>query len=132
MFMDDRYDYICKSKEYYDQVLEDMKNGLGTIENLTLYLIRYKNDKKNQYIKRVLVPEGEDYLVKDGYEIYSTYSLTKLSYRDPSMIENEVFDLYMIKDIGYYEITDYYKSFSIPMEKDMDLYLKCLEYEKRK
>ena len=48
------------------------------------------------------------------------------------MIENEVFDLYYIKNIGYYEITDYYKERHIKIDKDDNLVKKCLEYEKNK
>jgi len=132
MFIDEKYDYIEKDKEYYDKVLNDINNGLGTKEDLILYLIKYKNDSDNKFIKRVLVKPNEEFKLDDNYEIYSIYYLTKLSYNDKNMIENEVFDLYYIKDIGYYEITDYYKSFNIKIDKDLDLYNKCLEYEKRK
>ena len=132
MFIDEKYDYIEKDKEYYDKVLNDINNGLGTKEDLILYLIKYKNDSDNKFIKRVLVKSNEEFKLDDNYEIYSIYYLTKLSYNDKNMIENEVFDLYYIKDIGYYEITDYYKSFNIKIDKDLDLYNKCLEYEKRK
>ena len=55
MFIDDKYDYIERDKDYYDKVLNDMNNGLGTIEEYNLYLVRYKNDKDNKYIKRIMV-----------------------------------------------------------------------------
>lgn len=130
MFIDEKYDYIERDKDYYDKVLNDMNNGLGTIEEYNLYLVRYKNDKDNKYIKRVLIKKDEQLNIEDNYEVYCTYYLTKLSYNDKSMIENEVFDLYYIKDIGYYEITDYYKKFNIKVDKDDSLKKLCLEYEK--
>ena len=132
MFIDDKYDYIERDKEYYDKVLNDMNNGLGTIEEYNLYLIKYKNDKDNKYIKRVLIKKYDKLQLEDNYEVYCTYYLTKLSYNDKSMIENEVFDLYYIKDIGYYAITDYYKNFNIKIDKDENLIKKCLEYENKK
>ena len=132
MFIDEKYDYIERDKDYYDKVLNDMNNGLGTIEEYNLYLIKYKNDKDNKYIKRVLIKKYDKLQLEDNYEVYCTYYLTKLSYNDKSMIENEVFDLYYIKDIGYYAITDYYKNFNIKIDKDENLIKKCLEYENKK
>ena len=132
MFIDEKYDYIERDKDYYDKVLNDMNHGLGTIEEYNLYLIKYKNDKDNKYIKRVLIKKYDKLQLEDNYEVYCTYYLTKLSYNDKSMIENEVFDLYYIKDIGYYAITDYYKNFNIKIDKDENLIKKCLEYENKK
>jgi len=132
MFIDDRYDYIEKDVNYFNEVLNDINNGLGIKEELTLYLIKYKNDKENKYIKRVLLSKDEELKLDDNYEVYCTYNLIKLSYNDKNMIENEVFDLYYIKNIGYYEITDYYKERHIKLDKDNNLLNKCLEYEKNK
>lgn len=130
MFVDDKYDYIEKDKEYFDKVLNDMNNGLGTIEKYKLYLIKYKNDNDNKYIKRVLINDNEEFKLDDNYIIYCTYYLTKLHYNNQNEEDNEVFDLYYIKDIGYYEITDYYKKFNIKIDKDERLVNKCLEYER--
>ena len=132
MFIDDKYDYIERDKDYYDKVLNDMNNGLGTIEEYNLYLVKYMNDINNKYIKRILIKSDDKLQLEDNYEVYCTYYLTKLSYNDKSMIENEVFDLYYIKDIGYYAITDYYKNFNIKIDKDENLIKKCLEYENKK
>lgn len=130
MFIDDKYDYIEKDKEYYDKVLNDMNNGLGAVEEYDLYLVRYKNDKDNKYIKRVLIKKDEELQLQDNYEVYCTYYLTKLHYNDKYSEDAEVFDLYYIKDIGYYEITDYYKKFNIKIDKDDNLIKKCLDYER--
>ena len=132
MFVDDRYDYIEKDIDYYNEVLNDINNGLGTKSELVLYLIRYKNDINNKYIKRVILNKDDELKLDDGYEVYCKYNLIKLSYNDKNMIENEVFDLYYIKNIGYYEITDYYKERHIKIDKDDNLVKKCLEYEKNK
>ena len=132
MFTDDRYDYIEKDVDYYNEVLNDINNGLGTKNELILYLIRYKNDINNKYIKRVILNKDEELKLDDGYEVYCNYNITKLSYNDKNMIENEVFDLYYIEGIGYYEITDYYKERYIKIDKDDNLIKKCLEYEKNK
>ena len=129
MFIDDKYDYIERDKDYYDKVLNDMNNGLGTIEEYNLYLVRYKNDKDNKYIKRILIKKDEQLNIEDNYEVFCTYYLTKFHY-NKNEEDNEVFDLYYIKDIGYYEITDYYKKFNIKIDKDERLVNKCLEYER--
>ena len=132
MFVDDRYDYIEKDIDYYNEVLNDINNGLGTKSELVLYLIRYKNDINNKYIKRVILNKDDELKLDDGYEVYCNYNMTKLSYNDKNMIENEVFDLYYIEGRGYYEITDYYKERHIKIDKDDNLVKKCLEYEKNK
>ena len=132
IFVDDRYDYIEKDIDYYNELLNDINNGLGSKNDLILYIIRYKNDMNNKYIKRVILNKDDELKLDDGYEVYCTYNMTKLSYYDKNMIENEVFDLYYIEGIGYYEITDYYKERHINIEKDDNLVKKCLEYEKNK
>ena len=132
MFVDEKFDYIEKDIDYYNEVLNDINNGLGTKSELVLYLIRYKNDTNNKYIKRVILNKDEELKLDDNYEVYCTYNMTKLSYNEKNMEENEVFDLYYIEGIGYYEITDYYKNRHLKLDKDNNLINKCLEYEKNK
>jgi hypothetical protein len=84
MFVDDRYDYIEKDIDYYNEVLNDINNGLGTKSELVLYLIRYKNDINNKYIKRVILNKDDELKLDYGYEVYCNYNMTKLgeAYKD--------------------------------------------------
>lgn len=130
MFVDEKYDYIKIDKDYFNKVKNDISSGLGTSKNLILYLLKYKNDINNKYIKRIELLDGEKFDIPDDYEIYCKYYINKLSYNDKNMEENEIFDCYKIDDIGYYEITSYYKDRNIKIDKDNELIQKCLNYEK--
>ena len=130
MFVDEKYDYIKIDKDYFNKVKNDISSGLGTSKNLILYLLKYKNDINNKYIKRIELLDGEKFDIPDDYEIYCKYYMNKLSYNDKNMEENEIFDCYKIDDIGYYEITSYYKDRNIKIDKDNELIQKCLNYEK--
>ena len=130
MFVDEKYDYIKIDTDYFNKVKNDISSGLGTSKNLILYLLKYKNDINNKYIKRIELLDGEKFDIPDDYEIYCKYYMNKLSYNDKNMEENEIFDCYKIDDIGYYEITSYYKDRNIKIDKDNELIQKCLNYEK--
>lgn len=130
MFIEEKYDYIKIDKEYFNKVKNDISSGLGTSKNLIVYLLKYKNDIDNKYIKRVELLEDEELDIPKDYEIYCKYYINKLSYYDKNMEENEIFDCYYIDKIGYYEITTYYKDRNIKLDKDKELIQKCLDYEK--
>ncbi|MBQ8132729.1 MAG: hypothetical protein IJ193_09580 [Bacilli bacterium] len=128
MFIDSNMDYIKVSKDYYHIVLNEIREGLGTATDMVLYLICPKKDKEHRFLKRVVENVSNDYIVPDDYEVICKYYMTKLSYNDDKSDE-EVFDVYHIKDIGYYEITDYYKNMHIAMDVDKELLEKCRDYE---
>ena len=130
MFVDEKYDYIKIDKKYFNKIKNDISSGLGTSKNLILYLLKYKNDINNKYIKRIELLDGEKFDIPDDYQIYCKYYMNKLSYNDKNMEENEIFDCYYIDNIGYYEITTYYKDRNIKLDKDNELIQRCLDYEK--
>ncbi len=128
MFVDSNMDYIKVSKDYYHIVLNEIRDGLGTITNMVLYLICPKTDKEHKHLERIAVDVSNEYIVPDDYEVLCKYYMTKLSYNEDKSDE-QVFDVYHIDDIGYYEITDYYKKNHKTLDVNSELLDKCRNYE---
>lgn len=124
-------DYIEITEKFYNENEKNIENGEGTKTKIILNIIKYKNDLNNRYLKEIEETKDNRFKLPKDYELLCKYYITKLSYNDKELYEeNEIFDCYKIENIGYYEITDYYKSMNIKIEYDKELIKKIDNYQK--